>query len=47
VWLGTQCDGRTDTARLQLSGSPGEIVEQTCAAALRRLVEIAESVVGS
>jgi nicotinamide-nucleotide amidase len=42
VWLATHSDGRTEARLLQLRGSPDEIVEQTCAAALRRLVEVVE-----
>jgi nicotinamide-nucleotide amidase len=47
VWLATHCDGQTEAQLLQLAGTPDEIVEQTCAAGLRRLVEVAELVGGA
>jgi nicotinamide-nucleotide amidase len=43
VWMATHCDGDIEALLLQLQGSPDAIVEQTCAGALRRLIEVAES----
>jgi nicotinamide-nucleotide amidase len=43
VWMATHRDGRTETMRLHLPGSPEEIVEETCAAAIGRLADLVES----
>jgi nicotinamide-nucleotide amidase len=42
VWMAVHRDARTTTQLLNLEGAPEDIVEQTCARALRWLVEVAE-----